>query len=41
MVNLVEWLRAPNPDELIRDLAIPNVAPSDHAVAMHDLLTTF
>lgn len=33
--NLVEWLRAENSDELIRDLGITRIIPSDHAVTMH------
>lgn len=33
--NLVEWLRAPNSDELIRDLAITSTVPFDHSVTMH------
>lgn len=33
--NLVEWLRAPNSDELIRELAVTSTVPSDHAVTMY------
>lgn len=33
--NLVEWLRAPNSDELIRELAITSTFPSDHPVTMY------
>ena len=33
--NLVEWLRAPNSDELIRDLAITSTVPSYHSVARY------
>ena len=33
--NLVEWLRAPNSDELIRDLGITSMVPSDHSVTRH------
>ena len=29
-VNLARWLKAPNSDELIRDLAITSRAPSDY-----------
>lgn len=32
--NLVEWLRAPNSDELIRELAITSITPSDHPLTM-------
>lgn len=31
--SLVEWLRAPNSDELIRDLAVTSTVPSDHSIA--------
>ena len=37
--KLFEWLRAPNSDELIRDLAITSIVPSDHSVIMHHSLT--
>lgn len=33
--NLVEWLRAPNSDELIRELAVTSTVPSDHPVTMY------
>ena len=33
--NLAEWLRAPNSDELIRDLAITSTFPSDYSITMH------
>lgn len=33
--NLVEWLRAPNSDELIRELAITSTFPYDHQVTMY------
>ena len=33
--NLVEWLRAPNSDELIRELAITSTVPSHHSITRH------
>ena len=33
--NLVDWLKAPNSDELIRDLAITRTVPSDHSITRH------
>ena len=38
--NLSEWLRAPNSDELIRELAVTSTIPTDHSITMHCWLTT-